>query len=124
MREVGQRVVPRTVQTVVDNTDSNVLDNAARGGLSAAILTNPINLKGMTGGFVVIFMADFLLQLLNFVGEEFDRTTAVGTNHVVMAPPVVLVLVASNAIVKCYFAREPAFRQQFQGAVDRGIANL
>jgi len=41
----------------------------------------------------------------------------------VMAAPVVLMLVAGDAIVEGHFAGQPAFGQELQGAVDRGVAD-
>ncbi len=70
----------------------------------ATVLANAINLESMTGGCVVMSASDLLLQLLHFPGKEFHRTAAFGADHVVMAPPVVLMLIAGNAIVESDFA--------------------
>ena len=40
-----------------------------------------------------------------------------------MAAAVVLVLVTGDAVVEGHFAGEPAFGQQFQGAIDGGVAD-
>jgi hypothetical protein len=72
----------------------------------------------------MVFAADILFELANFLREEFNRATAVGANHVVMAPPVVLVFVAGDAIMKGDLAGQAAFREQFQGSVYGGVADV
>jgi len=67
--------------------------------------------------------ANFLLQQFHFARKKLDGTAALGTNHVVMAAPVVLVFVACDAVVKGHFAGQSTFGQQLQGAVDRGVAD-
>src|ERR1039458_7266657 len=56
----------------------------------AAVLADTVDLECMPGGEVVVSASDFLLELADFLGEEFDGTAAVGADHVVMAAPVVL----------------------------------
>ena len=70
-----------------------------------------------------MFAANFLLQLLYFAGEEFHRTTALGTDHVMMAAPVVLVLIARDAVMELDLAGQSAFGEKFQRAVNGGIPN-
>src|SRR5277367_2993515 len=77
----------------------------------------------MSGGEVVVSAADFLLQLVDFMREKLNRTAALGAHHVVMAAPVVLMLEARDAVVKSDLAGQPALGQQFQSAVDRGVAD-
>jgi hypothetical protein len=91
--------------------------------LLAALFADPVDLKGVTGGEIVIFAADLLLELANFLREKFDRAAAIRANHVVMAAAIVLVLVTGNAVVKGDFAGQATLCQQFQGAVDRGVAD-
>ena len=91
--------------------------------LFAAVFANPINLKSVPGGEVVIFAADFLLELADLLGKEFDRTATVGADHVVMAATVVLVLVAGDAVVEGNFAGQAAFGEQLESAVDGGVAD-
>lgn len=67
--------------------------------------------------------ADFLFQLLHFAREEFDGSSAFGTDHVVMAAAVVLVFVAGDAVVEGDFAGQSALGEQFQSPVDRSVAN-
>ena len=66
---------------------------------------------------------NFLFQLFHFVGKEFDRSATFSADHMVMAPPVVLVLVTGDAVVKRNFAGEAAFGQQFESAVDGGVTD-
>jgi hypothetical protein len=40
--------------------------------LLAAVLADSINLKGMPRGDIVIFVADLLLDLANFLRKKFD----------------------------------------------------
>jgi hypothetical protein len=130
MREVGQRVVRALAIWAWAKRGryrvrrSHLLNDPAARNLFAAVLTNAIDLEGMAGGFVVILVADFVLQLFDFVGEELDRTPAVCADHMVMASPVVLVLVASDAIVECHLARQPALGEQFESAIHSGVADL
>ena len=91
--------------------------------LLAAVFAYPINLKRMPGREVVIFPANFLLQMTYLLREEFDRTAAIGAYHVVMTAPVVLVLVTSDSIMECHFARQATLCQQFERAVDSRIAD-
>jgi hypothetical protein len=91
--------------------------------LAAASLANPINLKRVPRGEVVILQADFLLEMADGLRKKLDGVAATRTYHVVMAAPVVLMLVAGDAVVKGNLARQAAFGQQFQRAIDRRIAN-
>jgi|HubBroStandDraft_4_1064222.scaffolds.fasta_scaffold00916_5 hypothetical protein len=96
------------------------LGQAARGVLLAAVLADSVNLKGVAGGCVVVSVSDLLLQTVNLRREKFYRTAAPGADHVMVAAAVVLMLVAGYAIMKSDFAGQAAFRQQFQGPVNRG----
>jgi hypothetical protein len=91
--------------------------------LLAAVFANSINLKGVASGDVVVFVSDFLFELADLLGKKFDRTATAGANHVVMAAPVVLVLVAGNAVVERNFTGQAALGQHFQSAVDGGVAD-
>jgi len=91
--------------------------------LLPAVLTDSINLKGVAGGEVVIAASDFLFEYPDFLRKKFYRAAALGADHVVMAAAVVLVLEARNAIVKGDFAGQSAFGEQFQRAIDSGIAD-
>jgi hypothetical protein len=93
------------------------------GAVRAAFLAGAVDLKGVAGGEIAVFVADFLLQPVDLLGKEFDGTAALGANHVVMAAAVVLVLVARDTVVESDFAGQAAFRQQFQRPVDGGIAD-
>ena len=77
----------------------------------------------MPRGPVAVAAADVLLEFLDFVGEEFDRTAAVGTDHVVMTAAIVLVFVTGDAVVKSDFAGKPALSEELQGAIDGGVAD-
>jgi hypothetical protein len=63
---------------------------------------------------------DFLLDLADFFRKEFYRRAAFRTNHVMMAAPIVLVLVARDAIMESDFAGQAASRQQFQSPIHSG----
>ncbi len=89
----------------------------------AALLADSINLECVTGGCVVVFVADLLLQFADFLRKKFHRTAALRAHHVVMAAPVVLMLVAGDAVVKGHFAGQPALGQQFQCSIHRRKAN-
>jgi hypothetical protein len=91
--------------------------------LFAAVFADSINLKSVAGREVVILAADFLLELADFLGKEFDRTAAVGADHVMMAAAIVLVLVAGDAVMEGDFAGQAALCQQFESAVDGGVAD-
>ena len=87
----------------------------------SAIFANAVDLKRMARGEVVISAADFLFELADFLRKKFDRTAAIGTDHVVMAASIVLMFVAGDAIVKRDLARQAALREELQGAVNRGV---
>jgi hypothetical protein len=91
--------------------------------LLAAVLADPVNLKSMACSDVSMFPSNFLLQAIHFRREELNRTAAFGADHVVMAPAIVLMLIAGDAVMKSDFARKTALGQQFQGAIDRGEAD-
>src|SRR5271169_275165 len=91
--------------------------------LFAAVFADPIDLKRVPGGEVVIPAADFLFELADFLGKKLNGTATTGANHVVMTAAVVLVLVTGNAVVEGDFAGQATLRQQFQRAVDGGIAD-
>ncbi len=71
-----------------------------------------------------MFTSDFLLQAIHLGREEFHRTAALGTYHVVMAPAIVLVLVARDAVMKRDFARQSAFGQELERAIHSGKADF
>lgn len=89
----------------------------------AALFTQAIDLKCVTGGFIVITSADIQLQAIHFWGKEFYRTSAFGADHMVMAAAVVLMLKASDSVVESNFAGEAALGQKLQGSVDRRESN-
>ena len=96
---------------------------ARRVVLFAAVFADPIDLKGVPGGEVVIFAADFLLELADLLGKELDRTATVGADHVVVTAAVVLVLVAGDAVVEGDFAGQATLGEELQSAVDGGVAD-
>jgi hypothetical protein len=71
----------------------------------------------------VVSVSNLLLETIDLGREKFYRTATPGADHVMVAAAVVLVLVAGNSIMKSDFAGQAAFRQQFQGAVNRGETN-
>ncbi len=87
------------------------------------MLADPVDLKSMPRRKVVILEADLLFELSDFLGKKLDGTPALRANHVVVAAAIVLMLVAGDAVVEGNFAGQAAFRQQFQRAVDRGVAD-
>ena len=89
----------------------------------ATVFADSIDLKGVASGEVMVFATDLLLELTDFPGKELDGAATVGTDHVVMAAPVVLVFVTGNAVVEGDLAGQAALRQQFQRAVDRCVAD-
>ncbi len=89
----------------------------------AAFLANTIDLKGVAGGRIMVPAPDLLLKVIHFSREKFHRTAALRANHMMMAAPVVLVLVPSNAVMKRDFAGQAAFGQQFERAINRSKAD-
>ena len=98
-------------------------DNAA-GGLLATVFADTVDLECVATGLVVVFAANLLLEFIDFRREEFDRTSAVGADHVMVAATVVLMLVSGNAVVKGDFAGKPTLRQKFESAVNSGESDL
>jgi hypothetical protein len=66
----------------------------------------------------MVLASDFLFDFSNLLREKFNRSSALRAHHVVMAAPVVLVLIAGNAVVEGDLAGQAALRQQLQGAID------
>jgi hypothetical protein len=91
--------------------------------LFAAGVANAIDLEGVASGEVLVFASDFALNAFDVGGEEFDRTAALGADHVMVVAAVVLMLVARDAVVEGDFARQPAFSQQLQCAIYSGKAD-
>lgn len=67
--------------------------------------------------------ADLLFQAIDFRREEFHGSSARCADHVVMAAPIVLMLIASDAVVECDFAGQSALGEQFESAIDRSHAD-
>jgi hypothetical protein len=86
-------------------------------------LAHSIYLEGVARGQIVIFAANFLLQVPHLLREKLDRTSTFRANHVVMAAAVVLMLVAGNAVVKRHFTGQAAFGEQFERSVNRGVSD-
>jgi hypothetical protein len=63
-------------------------------------------------GEVAVFASNLLFKFVQVRGKEFNGTAALGADHVVMTAPVVLVLVSSDAVVKCYHAGKAAIGEQ------------
>ena len=76
--------------------------------LFAAIFADTVDLESVAGGEVVILLADLLFQLTNLLRKKFHRTAAFRANHVMVAAPVVLMFVASDAIMKGHFTGKTA----------------
>ena len=89
-----------------------------------AVLTEAIDLKGVATGHVMVLAADFLFDLADLWRKELHRSTASGADHVVMAAAVVLVLVASDAIVKRDFTRKSRTSQKLERAIHGGKADV
>ena len=64
-----------------------------------------------------------VLDCFQFGREELDDAATLGTDHVVVVLMFVIMFVVGDAIAKANFAREPCFRQQLQGAIDRCLSD-
>ena len=100
------------------------LHDATGLGSLPAVFTNAVDLEGVAGSFVVVFVADLLPESFDFGGEELDRTAATGADHVVVAAAVVLMFVAGDAVMKGDFAGEATLGEQLQRAVDGRVTDL
>jgi hypothetical protein len=89
----------------------------------ATLFTNSIDLKGVPGGEIVIFLSNFLFQLAYFRREKLNGTSALRANHVVMAAAVVLMLVTGDTVVERNLAGKSTLGKQLQRAIDGGIAD-
>jgi hypothetical protein len=96
------------------------LSQAARSVLLAAILADSVDLEGVAGSCVMVSIANLLFQTVNLGREKFHGTPAPGTDHVMVAAAVVLMLVPGDTIVKGDFAGQAALGQQLQRPVNRG----
>ena len=107
--------------------NSGIFDRALLTSIHAilppALFTNPVDLKGMSCGQIVILAADLLFELADFLRKELDRTATLSANHVVMAAAVVLMLVARNPVVKGDFTRESTVGQQLERAIHRCVSD-
>lgn len=98
----------------------SALDKSASIRFLSTYLANAVDLESMPGGNVVVFVSDFLFDFSDFLREKFDRSAALGADHVMMTAAVVLVFVACDAVVKGNFAGQAATCQQLQRPVDGG----
>src|SRR2546430_17535292 len=73
---------------------------------------------------VVMFTSNFLLQAVHLRREEFHRTAAFRAYHVMMAPAIVLVLIARATVMKSELTCQSAFGQQFKCAIHSGKSEL
>ena len=97
--------------------------------LLLARLADTIHLKVVTRGHVVVFASNLFLYLVDLRRIELHRAAALRADHMVMAAPVVLVLIAGHSVLESHLARQPTLRQQLQRPVNRrepdpGIAAL
>ena len=113
--------------------DIRYLERRGAGGLSdaagrllATLFADPVDLEGMAAR-----SRNGACSPLSFVPafstsrrEELHRTPTVGAHHVVVAAAVVLVLVASDAVMKSDLAGKSTFREQLERAVDRRESDL
>jgi hypothetical protein len=86
-------------------------------------VTHTVNLKGVASGEVLVFMPDLALDTLDLTGEEFDRTPALRAYHVMVIATIVLVLIASNAIIERDFTGQSALGKKLQRAIDSSKAD-
>ena len=73
-----------------------------------ALAADAVNLEGIAGGDVAVFVSDLFFQLLDLRRKKLDGAATFGADHVMMAAPVVLVLVAGDAVVEGDLAGEAA----------------
>jgi len=101
------------------------LDNSASIPLLriAAVFANPVDLKSVAGGDVVVLVSDLLLGLSHFFREKLDRSAALSADHMVMAAAIVLMFVTRDAVVKSDFAGQAATGQELQRSIDSGNAD-
>ena len=66
----------------------------------------------------MMFAAYLLFEFPHFGREKFNRGSAFGTHHVVVAAPVVLMFVARYSIVKGDFARQSTIGEKLERPVD------
>jgi len=67
-----------------------------------------------------VFTPDLALNTLDLTGEEFDRTATLGAYHVMVIATIVLVLIASNAVIERNFAGQSALSEKLKRAIDSG----
>lgn len=72
----------------------------------------------------MVLAPDFLLDFFDFGREEFDRTAALSTHHVMVRSAIVLVLVARHTVVESDLTRKPTFSQQLEGSIDSSEADV
>ena len=94
------------------------LDKAPAIVLLPAFFADAVDLECVSSGDEVMFAADLLFKFPYFGGEKFNRGAALGTHHVVMASPIVLMFVARDSVVKGDFAGQPAIGEQLERPVD------
>jgi hypothetical protein len=89
-----------------------------------ALFANAVDLKSMSSGYKMMFASNLLFELSHFRREKLHRGAALRTHHVMMTAPVVLMLVAGDAIMKRDFAGQAAVSQQFERPVYGGESDV
>src|SRR5579864_9367716 len=108
---VHRKIVSKMAWRCGKHTGCGSASNYSSGSiLLAAILAGAVDLKSMAGGVVMVFPTNLLLKLVDFGRKKFHRAAASCADHVVMAAPIVLVLVAGDTVMESHFACQPALR--------------
>ncbi len=68
----------------------------------------------------MVLVTDLLLDFSHFRREEFDGGSALGANHMVMIAAIVLVLIASDTVVKGNLAGQATAGEKLKRPVNRG----
>ncbi len=96
---------------------------AESGAAPTAVGAESVDLEGVVSGKVVILPPDAPLQPVDLGREELDRSAAAGADHVMVAPAIVAMLEAGDAVGEIHFGGQTTLHQQFEGAIDGGNAD-
>lgn len=99
-------------------------DGAARSALFATGGAETVQLKLMGGDDEVVGRGHIVLQLLDGLVLELDDGAAPGTDQVVVVLTFGHVLVAGLTVAELHLPGDARFREQLEGAVDRGVTNV
>src|SRR5262245_15422409 len=87
-------------------------------GLSLAVRANAPDAQAVTRRLKIMLRGDLVLPVFDLFAVELDQPAAFGADQMVVVLVVVKVLVTRMGVAQTLLARQPAFGQEFESAVN------